>query len=92
MYNKRLAKRCTDLGLKKTIIDGEESDGSSFTCKDFRSKHATWCAAKGMDTKTLHIQMGHKSEVTTLRYYAAPTDETVDNEVEKMEGLFAVSS
>jgi hypothetical protein len=36
--------------------------------------------------------MGHKSEVTTLRYYAAPTDETVDNEVEKMEGLFAVSS
>ena len=76
MYNKRLAKRCTELGLQK------------LTCKDFRSTYATWCSAERMDIKTLHVQMGHKSEITTLRYYAAPTDETVEREVDKMEGKF----
>ena len=44
-----------------------------------------------MDIKTLHNQMGHSSVLTTLKYYAAPTDEIITKQVEKIEGLFTVS-
>jgi integrase len=70
----------------------EAADLQGVTFHDLRRTHATVLVAAGVDPKAIQQRLGHKDVVTTLKYYARPTDQGIAKAAEVMSNYLAEPS
>lgn len=70
---------------KKLISEKEDSDFPDLHPHILRHTFATRCIEKGVNYKTLQTIMGHSDFSITLNVYSHTTNETLFNEMKKIE-------